>query len=634
MTANKLLSSSKVIYGIIAGLSVAMVIYHLLYSQLVIQEVLGHLNTHLSFALLILFMLALSSALKAKKKAWSLWIILSLLALVSTGYIAFNYIDLDFTAGTAHSPLQLAIGVTLIVVSIAATWHEFGPVLPILAMLFILYGYFGYLAPPPFDSARISFDALVSKLSINMEGIYGLILNVSATKVFLFMVFAAWMMKTGATGFFMEVGKLIGRWFKTGAAVTAVLTSGMVGSITGQAAANVSITGSFTIPAMKKTGYTPAQAGGIEAAASSGGPIIPPVMGIAAFIMSGITGIRYFTIITIAVIPALLYVLSCLLYVFFQGAKMKVFPPTEKVNLSELLLRAPLFFVPLLFTIFLFLKGRTPLYVSFWACVTVFGLSLFRKETRPSLSDLITGFVDGARLGSQVAVTCATLGMIVKVITMSGLGLLLPHIIGGFSGQNLTLLLVLTGVTSIILGMGLPAATSYVLVAVVLAPILLELGVEVLPAHFFCFYFCNFSYISPPVALAAIFASKLAGAGYIRTAVEAAKVGIAGFILPFMFIWNPALMLNFSEPAGLIVMKSMAVLLTLLGLQAGIVGYFLTELDILKRAIAGVSAILLVLSIYSGNIALFAAGVASIAILILWQYVEKRRLKSPISSTE
>jgi TRAP transporter 4TM/12TM fusion protein len=465
-------------------------------------------------------------------------------------------------------------------------------------------------------------------MSINMEGIYGMILSVSANKVFLFMVFAAWMSATGATRFFEEIGKFIGRFFKSGASITAIITSGLVGSVTGQAAANVSITGSFTIPTMKAAGYSPEQAGGIEAAASSGGPIIPPVMGIAAFIMAGITGISYLHIIVIAILPAFLYIFSCSYYAIFQGAKMDVAYRSEKVNYRELLLRAPLFLIPLLTVIILFIQGRSAIYVSSWACIIVLVLSYLRKETRLSLSNLLKAFVAGAKLGSQVAIMCATVGIIVQVITMTGLGLVLPHIISDFCGDNFLLLLVLTGVISIILGMGLPAATSYVLVAVVLAPIMIGYKVPVLTAHFFTFYFCNFSYITPPVALAAIFASKLAGANYTKTAIEASKVGIAGFILPFMLVWNPALMLDFSDSVAHIIIKTMACILCIIALQAGMVGHYITGLSLFRRAIILVSAALFLLAVYFNSSGLLFAGIALMIISTFWQYLKKRRLGS------
>jgi TRAP-type uncharacterized transport system fused permease subunit len=299
---------------------------------------------------------------------------------------------------------------------------------------------------------------------------------------------------------------------------------------------------------------------------------------------------------------------------------------SEKVDIKELLYRFPLFLIPLLVIILLFIRGFSPLYVGFWASVVMIVLSLIRKSARPSFIQLVRGLTNGAKLGSQIAVSCAFLGMMVKVITMTGLGVVLPRVMTELCGGDLVLLLIFTGVVSIILGMGLPAATSYIMVAVVMAPALLKMGLPVLTAHFFAFYFCNFSYITPPVALACVFASKLAEARYIKTGIEAVKVGMAGFIIPFMIIWCPVLLLNFSEPVVLSMMKLIACFVTLLGLQISIVGYYFSPLNIVERAMSGLSSIMFFLSIYYGNILSFIMGVIIFTGLTFWQNLKKKRV--------
>lgn len=613
----------RVVNGVISVVALAMVAYHLFYAQYIVQQPLGHQNSHLGFAFLIIFLFGMK---ERKRRPWML--ILLLLSLIATIYIQFNYQSLDLRAGGSHSMTEVAIGTIIIILVLIGTWIEFGLPLVIIAALFLLYAYFGYLLPEPWTTSPLSFERFISKMCINMEGIYGLILNVSAIFIFLFMVFASLMTATGAVGFFHEVGKFASRFFRAGAAVTAVVTSGLVGSVTGQSAANVAITGSFTIPAMKRAGYTAEQAAGIEAAASSGGPIIPPIMGVAAFLMAGILGISYFKIVIIAVIPALLYMFSCFCYVIFQGRAMAIQSEPEQVDVKQLLIRAPVFLVPFSVIILLFLKGFSPLYVGFWAVGSIIFVSFINKATRPSLDSLKAGFVYGAKLGSQIAVSCALLGLVIKVMTLTGLGIALPQIIRGFCGDNLLFLLILTGVVSIIMGTGLPAATSYIMVAIVIAPVLIHMGIPMLTAHFFCFYFCNFSYLTPPVALAAVFASKLAGANYIRTGLEASKVGIAAFIIPFLMIFSPAILLNFSEPIVLIILKYASSFIALVSLQAGIVGYFLVRLDIVKRIIFTLSAFNLLVGVYFSNILWLIAGITILIVLILWQYLEKRKSRS------
>jgi TRAP-type uncharacterized transport system fused permease subunit len=334
------------------------------------------------------------------------------------------------------------------------------------------------------------------------------------------------------------------------------------------------------------------------------------------------------------VVPALFYIFSCALYVQFQAAKMNIVPKAEEVNYRELILRSPLFLGSLMVIIGLFVLGRTPLNVSFWACVTITFLSLFRKSTRPSLQKLIKGFVRGAYLGSSIAVTCATLGIIVATITGTGLGIKLPVAVGEFCGQNLLLLLIMTAVVAIILGIGLPASASYLLVAIVLAPLLINLGVALLSAHLFAFYFANFSYITPPVAIAALFGAQLAGASYMRTGFEAVKVGIAGFVLPFMIIWSPAFLGDYSDPVlsivGLIVCA-----LIFIGLQAGFVGYLLSHSTLLERILYFASAGLLLCHLYTTKMSWAAGGAVLLAIGFVYQLIKKKkRLASAGFDTE
>lgn len=612
--------TAKVINIILTVVGIAMVFYQAVTVLFYLQIPSGNLNTHLLFAFLMVFLTG------AQKDKYRLIKILFVLAgLLATLYIQFNVWDLEERAGGLHSSLELAIGLTIMLLSFLATLQEFGAPLPIVGTLFILYGYFGHLIPGTLHTAPISFEKLIASLCLNMEGIYGVILSVSANYIFFFMVFAGLMEGTGAVNFFHEIGKFIGRKFRGGPAITAVITSGLVGMVSGQAGANVAITGSFTIPAMKKIGYAPEQAGAIEAAASSGGPIIPPVMGVAAFVMAGIIGVSYAKIILVAILPALLYVACCLFYVVLQARRMKIPRLVEKVDKKELFYRFPLFLIPLLVIIILFLKGFSPSYVGFWASAVMVGLSLIRKSTRPSLGRLVRGLVHGAKLGSQVAVSCAFLGMMVKVITMTGLGVVLPRVMTDLCGGYIILLLIFTGIVSIILGMGLPAATSYIMVAVVMAPALITIGLSVLTAHFFAFYFCNFSYITPPVALACVFASKLAEADYIKTGIEAVKVGMAGFIIPFMFIWCPGLLLDFTvEAVPLTLMKMVACFLLLLELQMLLVGHYVISLNVLERVMCGICSILTGLSIYHGNIIFFIVGTIIFIGLTLWQYKKQK----------
>ena len=599
-----------------------MVIYHLVYSQTYLQGVSGHQIFHLGFALILVFLMSIQNSFKH----YPLKLAAVLLSAGCFIYLRISYERLELYGMYQATNLDLAAGIVLILLCLEATRQRFGLVLPALALLCIAYTFFGHYLPGPLKTLPMNWDVIVERLSIGFSetGIFGPILRVSAIFMFLFMLFAALVEVCGATEFFNQLGKLIARRFKAGPALAAVLTSGLMGSVTGQAGANVTITGSYTIPAMKQVGYKPYQAGAIEAAASTGGPIIPPVMGVAAFLITAITGISYTKIIAVAAVPALFYILSCALYVQFQAAKMNIVPRVEEVNYRELIFRSPLFLGSLLIIITLFVIGKTALYVSFWACITIIFLSFLRKLTRPSLRELMNGFVRGASLGSSIAVTCATLGIIVATITGTGLGIKLPVAVGNLCGQNLLPLLLMTAVVAIILGIGLPASASYLVVAIVLAPLLIKLGVELLPAHLFAFYFANFSYLTPPVAIAALFGAQLAGASYMRTSIESAKVGVAGFVLPFMIIWSPAFLGDYSNPLTSVV-ELLACILVFIGLQAGFVGYLLTKLNAGERVLMLAGPVLLMTYLYTRDISWIIVGSGLLAVGFVCQIIKKRR---------
>ena len=604
-----------------AVVGVLMVIYHLVYSQTYFQGDNEHLILHLGFALVLIFLM-----LPQKNGRFLvLKIAAPFASVLLLGYFYFSYERLEMYGMYGASGVDLAAGVLLVVLCLEATRQRFGPVLPGLAILCIVYIFIGPYLPGFLKTSPMNWDIVIEKMTVGFSGagVFGPILRVSAVFMFLFMLFAALVETCGATEFFNQLGKFISRRFKAGPALAAVLTSGLMGSVTGQAGANVTITGSYTIPAMKKAGYRPYQAGAIEAAASTGGPIIPPIMGVAAFLIAGITGIPYSKVIAVAVVPAIFYILSCAFYVQFQAAKMKVASEDEPVDYKEFILRSPLFLGSLCVIILLFAMGKTALFVSFWACVVIVGISCLRKVTRPSLSSLIKGIVQGASLGSSIAVTCATLGIIIATITGTGLGIKLPAAVGVFCGDNLPLLLVMTAMVSIVLGIGLPASATYLVVAIVLAPLLIDKGIPLLSAHLFAFYFANFSFLTPPVAIAALFGAQLAGAPYMKTGLEAAKVGIAGFVLPFMIIWVPAFLGDFSNPV-LSIFQLFGCLIVFLGLQAGFVGYMLARMGWIERIMSIAGPLCFMSNLYNNNLLWLASAVILMGATVIWQIAKRR----------
>jgi len=616
------LSWEKALNVTIVVLSLAMVLYHFIYVRVLIQTSVLHANTHLAFGLVITFLIMIRN----NHRFWWLKLIFALLSVVCFLYVQIFYLDLAYRISFNTKP-DLVIGIILIILCLIACKESAGFVLPIIAGIFILYAFFGYLMPGPLQAMQMNWKLIISRLALSfgISGIYGYLLTISATLIFMFMVFAMLVSATGAIEFFTMIGDWVSQRFRAGPAMAAVFTSALVGSVSGLPGPNVMITGSFTIPAMKKAGYRPEIAGGIEAAASTCGPIVPPVMGIVAFVMVGFTGIPYKDIVAIAFLPAILYVFSAALFVSFQAGKLGIQrAKVTRVNKRELLFRTPIFFGPLIALTVLLLLEYSPMLAAFWGTIILVVISLIRPSTRPSLSTLVDGLCRGAEIGCKVASMCAVLGLVIITITMTGLGVKLPSASAALVGDNLLLLLILTGAICIVLGCGIPTSAAYLLVAITCAPMLLKQGIPLLQAHFFVLYAAVFANITPPIAIPAIFASQIAGANYMKTAFQAAFAGIAGFLLPFMIIFVPSLTFSSSEPFFTIT-SLIACPLIFLGLQPAIVGFFVTRLRMAERLFIVLSPAALMVFIYTTTFVWFLLGLVILAIFIVRQIRVMRR---------
>lgn len=603
----------KVLDIVIILIALPMVLYHMINAVYMISDAGRHVGIHLLSALVIVFL----TQMRDNRRLWPLLLALTLLAVVCGGYVVLFFESLEMRMGF-QTYLELAIGVVLLILSIEATRLPFGISLPAVAGFFILYNFLGHLLPGFLSGIPLEWETIISRLSLcSSMGILGPVLGVSASYIFLFMVFSALLSVSGITDFFMEAGRLMGRKLRAGPAIATVVICGALGTISGLVGPIIFIAGPFALPAMKKIGYTSEQAGAILAAGATGGPLIPPVMGVCAFLLASFTGTPYAKICLIAIIPGVLYVLSASLYCYFQGEKMKVRHLEEQqIDIRKLLHKAPIFFVPLAVMIVLFSMGYSAAFAAFWSCVTTIVVGLLIRSL--SLRTLIEGFVSGARSGAEVAASCATIGIIVSTITMAGLGIKLPAAATYFCGGNLIALLILAGAICAILGMGMPPAGAYVLVVIAVVPALVKLGVDLLPAHYFVFYMANTGYVTPPVAMAALFAAKLSGSKFFKTGIQASLVSIAGFILPFMMIFCPGLVFDFSDPL-ISVTTLLACPLIFLGLQAVIVGYFARELSLIERIILFMSPLLLLLHIYTHDFIWFGIGLVIIIIFTIWQ---------------
>ncbi len=488
--------------------------------------------------------------------------------------IVFGYNSLDYLVAT--------LGVLLV---LEAARRCIGLPIVIVAGTAILYALFGNLIPTKLFAHRgFSWTELASDLYLTTKGIFSTPIQVSSTFIYLFLFFGVMLIQTGIGRFFNDLAFALTGRFTGGQAKTAVFASAMQGMVSGSSVANTVGSGAFTIPMMKKAGYKPEMAGAVEAAASTGGQIMPPVMGAAAFIMATYTETPYSQIMIAAIIPAILYFSGIFFGVHFESKKQGILGVDKTLlpNLRQLLLHRGYLLLPILVIFHQLISGRTPMRAALMAIIVAFAVSLLRKETRMSFRELIEAFEQGARTALPVIAACASAGIVVGVVVQTGLGGRIADGIIVLGTGNLLLTLFFTMIACLILGMGLPTTANYVVTATMAAPALLKLGVPVLSAHMFVFYFGIVADITPPVSLAAFAAAGLARGNPFWTGINAVKLAIAAFIIPYIFVIHPQLLLIDYHPFSL----TFAVITSLLGMMAisaGLMAYLIRKAYLWER---------------------------------------------------
>jgi TRAP transporter 4TM/12TM fusion protein len=441
----------------------------------------------------------------------------------------------------------------------------------------------------------------------------------------MFLLFGAYLEKTGMGEFFIDASNAIAGHAAGGPAKVAVISSGLMGTLTGSSVANVVGTGSFTIPMMKKLGYKKEFAGAVEATASTGGQLMPPIMGAAAFLMAEFTNTPYVKVITAACIPALLYYFGVMIGVHFEAKKLGLVGlPKERIpRFSKIVKERGHLMLPILIVIYLLVAGYTPIRAALGAILASIICAGFKKETRLSFRDVIDGFEKGARSALTVIAACACAGIIIGVVTQTGLGLKMGSILVGLAKGKLLLTLFFTMITSLVLGIGVPTTANYVITSTIAAPALVMLGVPVLAAHMFAFYFGIIADVTPPVCLAAVAASGVAKSDPMKTGFHAARLAVAAFLITYIFVYSPSMLLL----EGTFFDVIFVVVTTVLGLVAvasALTGYFFTTQSNLERLLFMVAGILLITTLVSLN----AVGLVMGAGLVLMQKTKKEKLKA------
>lgn len=444
------------------------------------------------------------------------------------------------------STTDLFVGAVLIALVLEGTRRACGLPLVIVSILALLYGYGGAWLPSILGHKGYGVDQLIEQSVFTHEGIFGVPLSVSATFVSLFILFGSFLEASGAGYFFTQAALALTGRSRSGPAQAAVVSSAMMGTISGSAVANVVTTGTFTIPLMKRMGYAPEFAGAVEAVASTGGQIMPPVMGAAAFIIAEILNIKYSQVAIAAAIPAVLYFVSLGFMVHFEALRLglRVMDRSELPDLKVVLKKGYFYLLPLVVLVYLLIIiSYTPTKAALYSLVAVVLASFLGREARMTPDRILRALINGSKSVLPVATACAAAGIVIGVVTITGLGLRMSNLIVTLSGGSLFIALILTMITCMLLGMAVPTSAAYIITASLGAPALIRLGVSPLAAHLFVFYFACISAITPPVALAAYAGAGVAGSDPMRTGFIATKLGVAAYIVPFMFVYGPPLIL-------------------------------------------------------------------------------------------
>ena len=590
--------------------------YHLYTAAFGPPVTLVHRSLHVAMILALGFLMYPAGKKSDMTKPSILDWLLAALSFAAPIYIYTDYLGVVERAGNPNDA-DLYMATLLVALVLECSRRVTGNALTILSLFFIAYGLFGREFPGMFMHRGYDWASLSNHFFANTEGIYGTSVSVAASYIFLFILFGAVMSKCGMGQFFNDIALALAGHTKGGPAKVSVIASGFLGSINGSAVANVVTTGAFTIPLMKKTGYSKEFAGAVEAAASVGGQLLPPIMGAAAFIMAEMISVQYSTIITWAAIPALLYYLSIVLQVHLRASQdgLVGLPKDQLPKTGDVMKRRSHLLIPVLFLLYmLFFSGTTVIFSAVMTILVTIVVSMFRKETRMTFSTFLDALADGAKQTVSVAVACACVGIIIGVCSKTGFGLTMANTIIALGSTSLLFTLFFTMITCMILGMGLPSIPAYIITATIAAPALAKLGIPAGAAHMFSFYYAMFANLTPPVALASFAAAGLSGGNPMKTGVASVKLAIAGFIVPFMFVYAPQLMLiNTTLAEGAWVAASACVGVFLIAVA--VEGYLFAPMAAWLRLIAAAGSLLLI----KPGMETDAIGLAVLALTVLVQ---------------
>jgi TRAP transporter 4TM/12TM fusion protein len=594
--------------------ALAMVIYHMWAIAFGTPEAVWFRGTHLLFALVLLFLIYRRSGGPTDAPAPLDYVLL----LLGAAPILYLFVNYDYIINRTFYVDDLTfmdkiMGVLMTAIVLEATRRVIGWALPITAIVFLVYG---------LVIARLEPQQLLDQLYMTTEGIFGIPLSVSAAYVLIFVLFGSFMERTGTGQLFMDFAMALTGHTAGGPGKVSCVSSALFGTISGSAVANVMVDGPITIPLMKRSGFPPHFAAGVEAVASTGGQIMPPIMGAAAFVMAEFIGVSYGQVIIWAAIPAVLYYVACFSAVHFEAKRRGLVgvPRSQLPRLGQVMRERGHLFIPVLAILVVMYSGFSAPMAALAGVLACFPVAALRKSTRHfvTFENIITACVDGAKNALPVALACASAGVVIAVVTLSGLGIVFTQYVVHLSQNYLLMALVFTMIAGIVLGMGMPTTPAYIIMTALLVPAIVKFGVVVPAAHMFAFYFAILSAITPPVALAVYAAAGISKSDLWATGLAAVRIAGTAFIVPFMFVYEPALLMIGDWPT--IIWAGMTAGTGVMLFAAGLHGYFVAHSAHWQSVLLAVAGLLLI----DPNFVTDVIGVVLAAIVVVTQLASRR----------
>jgi TRAP transporter 4TM/12TM fusion protein len=605
-------------------IAVLMVSYHIWAIAFGTPEAVWFRGTHLLFAMTLVFIIhRFSGAPEGLPSGIDFVLLVLAVAPILYLFVEYDYIVNRIFYVDDLTPADMVMGVVMTVMVLEATRRVIGWALPITAIVFLFYALF---------IARLEPQRMLDQLYMTTEGIFGIPLSVSASYVLIFVLFGSFMERTGTGQLFMDFAMSLTGATAGGPGKVSCVSSALFGTISGSAVANVMVDGPITIPLMKRSGFPPHFAAGVEAVASTGGQIMPPIMGAAAFVMAEFLGVSYAQVVIWALIPAVLYYVACFSAVHFEAKRRGLVgvPRSELPKLGQVMrVRGHMFLPVLAILVFMYTGFSAPM-AALAGVVACFPVAALRKSTRHyvTFENVIAACVDGARNALPVALACACAGVVIAVVTLSGLGIVFTQWVVHLSQNYLLLALVFTMIAGIVLGMGMPTTPAYIIMTALLVPAIVKFGVVLPAAHMFAFYFAILSAITPPVALAVFAAAGIAKSDLWATGLAAVRIAATSFIVPFMFVYAPELLM-IGEWYN-ILWASLTATLGVLMFSAGLHGYFVTHSAHWQSVLLVVAGLLLI----DPHVMTDLIGGALAAVVIASQLIARRTALKPEIAAE